>query len=123
MLSESSPLMPACKSKGVACTASASRLCHAQGLCLDLKNLRMSPNLLARLAHSVAGKQDVRKVVGQLLPDLCQVRTPSCSLANLPCLTLFTGHVVARSRERPWRPDAFSSHTCKPNSKCRAVRR
>ena len=50
--------------------------CHVQGLCLDLKNLRMSPKLLARLAYSVAGKQDVRKVVGQLLPDLCQVWNP-----------------------------------------------
>ena len=57
-----------------------------QGLCLDLKHLRMSPKLLARLAHSVAGKQDVRKVVGQLLPDLCQVWTSYSCPASRPSL-------------------------------------
>ena len=46
---------------------------HLQGLCLDLKNLRLSPRLLARLAHQVAGKQELHRVTKQLLPDLCQV--------------------------------------------------
>ena len=48
---------------------------HLQGLCLDLKNLRLSPRLLARLAHQVAGKQELHRVTKQLLPDLCQVRS------------------------------------------------
>ena len=46
---------------------------YLQGLCLDLKNLRMAPKLLARLARYVSNKQDMRKVASQLLPDLCQV--------------------------------------------------
>ena len=46
---------------------------YLQGLCLDLKNLRMAPKLLARLARYVSNKQEVRKVASQLLPDLCQV--------------------------------------------------
>ena len=57
------------------------RCCCEQGLCLDPKSLRMSPKLLARLAHSVAGKDEVRKVVGQLLPDLCRVSPPPASHA------------------------------------------
>ena len=111
--------MPVCKSEGVcslACSASAARLCHAQGLCLDLKNLRMSPKLLARLASSVAGKQDVRKVVGQLLPDLCQVRAPSCCLASLSC---FTGVPLQLGAGRGHRHQMLS-HMRKLNSKCSA---
>lgn len=69
---------------------------HKQGLCLDPKNLQMSPKLLARLAHSVAGKADVRKVVGQLLPDLCQVRPPPAACASLPCFAI---RAAARARD------------------------
>ena len=50
------------------------RCCCEQGLCLDTKSLRMSPKLLA-------GKDEVRKVVGQLLPDLWRVSRPPASHA------------------------------------------
>ena len=53
-----------------------------QGLCLDLKNLRLSPRLLARLAHQVAGKQELHRVTKQLLPDLCQVRSFSLAYSH-----------------------------------------
>lgn len=55
-----------------------------QGLCLDLKNLRLSPRLLARLAHQVAGKQELHRVTKQLLPDLCQVRSASFAHSTSP---------------------------------------
>lgn len=53
------------------------------GLCLDLKNLRMAPKLLARLARYVSNKQDVRKVASQLLPDLCQGVSLDTSLQRI----------------------------------------
>ena len=70
-----------------------------QGLCLDLKNLRLSPRLLARLAHQVAGKPELHRVTKQLLPDLCQARSSSFAYPTSP---LHASELVRYLRPLAW---------------------